>query len=259
MKFCSKSATEQSTIIVEKRDEKNEVVDVSPVKSVIYPKPLPGAAAAAGPFSHVTDSNQHDQQSNVLQTKSIEQTSFKQTTSSITVKNNAENVLVNSKNLTIESQQTIKLNTAGSTTVTTTTTATAAASSLFQASNKLANTKPQIPSNTKTNQPANVNEQVNKTPVLNNNKPKAVSKPNVANLNKPNPQQPQLPPLQQHPQQQQLEKTPVTNSEMKSLPKTPLKHSTTSIEHSISQHLLAPAKIDKNFITKIVFILYFLS
>ena len=243
MKFCSKSATEQSTIIVEKRDEKNEVVEVSPVKSVIYPKPLPGAA---GPFSHVTDSNPHEPQSNV-------QTSFKQTTSTITTKNNAENVFLNSKNLTIESQQTIKLNTAGSTTVTTTTTATAAASSLFQASNKIANIKPQIPSNTKTNQ---VSEQVNKTPVLNNNKPKVLSKPNLTNLNKPNQQQPPQQQQQQQ-QQQQLEKTPVLNSELKNSQKTPLKHSTNSIEHlgSISQHLLAPAKIDKNFITKIVIII----
>ena len=37
--IISKTATEQSTIIIEKRDEKDEVVDVSPIKSVIYTKP----------------------------------------------------------------------------------------------------------------------------------------------------------------------------------------------------------------------------
>ncbi len=35
-KFISKSATESSTIIVEKRDEMDEVVDCSPVKSVVW-------------------------------------------------------------------------------------------------------------------------------------------------------------------------------------------------------------------------------
>jgi len=37
-KFISKTATESSTIIIEKRDEKDEVVDCSPVKSIVYTK-----------------------------------------------------------------------------------------------------------------------------------------------------------------------------------------------------------------------------
>lgn len=38
--FMSKTATEKSTIIVEKRDEKDDVLEVSPVKSVVYSKPV---------------------------------------------------------------------------------------------------------------------------------------------------------------------------------------------------------------------------
>jgi hypothetical protein len=37
--MTSQTATQQSTIIIEKRDEKNAVVDISPVKSVVYQKP----------------------------------------------------------------------------------------------------------------------------------------------------------------------------------------------------------------------------
>lgn len=37
--LMSKTATEQSTIIVEKRDEKDEIVEISPVKSIVYSKP----------------------------------------------------------------------------------------------------------------------------------------------------------------------------------------------------------------------------
>lgn len=38
VKIVSKTATEQSTIIVEKRDERNEIVEISPVKSIVYSK-----------------------------------------------------------------------------------------------------------------------------------------------------------------------------------------------------------------------------
>lgn len=34
----SRTATEQSTIIVEKRDERDQIVEVSPVKSIVYVK-----------------------------------------------------------------------------------------------------------------------------------------------------------------------------------------------------------------------------
>jgi len=37
--MTSQTATQQSTIIVEKRDEKNAVVEISPVKSIVYQKP----------------------------------------------------------------------------------------------------------------------------------------------------------------------------------------------------------------------------
>jgi hypothetical protein len=37
--LISRAATEPSTIIIEKRDEKGEVVDVSPIKSIVYVKP----------------------------------------------------------------------------------------------------------------------------------------------------------------------------------------------------------------------------
>lgn len=36
--FASRTATEQSTIIVEKRDETGRVVEISPVKSIVYSK-----------------------------------------------------------------------------------------------------------------------------------------------------------------------------------------------------------------------------
>jgi hypothetical protein len=36
--MTSQTATQQSTIIVEKRDEKNEIVEISPVKSIVYQK-----------------------------------------------------------------------------------------------------------------------------------------------------------------------------------------------------------------------------
>lgn len=36
--FVSRTATEQSTIIVEKRDERDQVVEISPVKSIVYVK-----------------------------------------------------------------------------------------------------------------------------------------------------------------------------------------------------------------------------
>ena len=39
-KFISKSATEKSTIIIEKRDEKDEIVECSPVKSIVYTKSI---------------------------------------------------------------------------------------------------------------------------------------------------------------------------------------------------------------------------
>lgn len=45
-KFCSKSATEQSTIIVEKRDERNEILECSPVKSVVYTKSVTALSSA---------------------------------------------------------------------------------------------------------------------------------------------------------------------------------------------------------------------
>jgi hypothetical protein len=40
IKLQSQTATEQSTIIIEKRDEKDEIIDISPIKSIQYTKPL---------------------------------------------------------------------------------------------------------------------------------------------------------------------------------------------------------------------------
>ncbi len=220
IKISSKTATEQSTIIVEKRDEKNEIVEISPVKSIIYNK-----------TSNLNSSNSND----------VVMTSQTPAIPKIAVVNNKpsnNDVIISTANpikptatptLNIQSNNN---NNNNKTPIT-----------LPQKTNVSTKiTAPTAPSSAKTTQSLN-----NSTPstLNNNNKPKPAINSNINNKNQTN-------------LSQAIEQTVVTSAKQVLSPKvttTPNKSNSIndqSIQHSIYQQYLTPLRIDKKLVTKIV-------
>lgn len=92
--ITSKTATEQSTIIVEKRDEKNEIVEISPVKSIVYIKPSMASYQNSNSNERFINNNSNQSITN-KNTNDLNKTNFNNTINHVTVTTN--NVRSNEK------------------------------------------------------------------------------------------------------------------------------------------------------------------
>jgi hypothetical protein len=240
-KFISKTATESSTIIIEKRDEKDEVVDCSPVKSIVYTKST----------SQINTSNSQEPTTTTITTFTASVSSqVKPPSQEPTKKNNLDY-----SSVTFNSVGPSKVPTAASTpsaslaklpvtrqlslTMASTSATrplqqlgTTAASPLSSKVSKAGSTRTATSTTTTTTTTTSMNLSAKLTNASSNLEERA------------------------------KDNQPPVSERSKFIPTTPSRHGPDHGLYSASQNLLAPLKIDRNFLTKIVsscqnFFLYF--